>query len=343
MAKPTKTKSGKWRVRVYLGKNENGTKKYKSITCDTKKECEYEQSKFLVENNGIKESEIDNMFITDLVKEYIDLKKGSLSPNTIRGYLTIYRNQAQLLNRVTVSSFDKTLHQRWVDCISSDVSPKTVRNADGLIIASLNHYGISVPKVKLPQKEYKEIHIPTTADVKAIINYFYEKNNIEMVKACYLASTGTLRRGEVCALLGEDVDFENNTIFVHRSVATDDKGNYIIKGPKTESSNRKIEMPSFIIQMLPRTGNVVNLTLRQISRQFSKCIEKLGIRKCSFHSLRHYAASIMHAQNIPEEYIMQRGGWKSSSTLNRIYRNTLDDYERSFTKKTNDYFEKMFN
>jgi len=37
MATPRKTKSSKWRVRVYLGKNENGTKKYKSITCDTKK------------------------------------------------------------------------------------------------------------------------------------------------------------------------------------------------------------------------------------------------------------------------------------------------------------------
>ena len=39
MAEPKKMPSGNWRVRVFLGKDKDGKKKYKSITAPTKKEA----------------------------------------------------------------------------------------------------------------------------------------------------------------------------------------------------------------------------------------------------------------------------------------------------------------
>lgn len=339
MAKARKINSGSWNIRIFLGRDKNGKKKYKSITADTKKECEYLANKYIVENKIKQESEVYGMFITDVVAEYIKVKKQSLSPNTIRGYITLLNNQVQLLNHVRVSAFNASEHQRWIDRIASDVSPKTVKNADGLVVASLRHYNIALSPVKLPQKEFKEVHIPTTSEVKDIIEYFKLLNDIDMVIAVELAATGTLRRGEVVALDAEDVNRNNNTIFVHKSIATDEKGNFIEKEPKTYNSNRIIELPKSVIDLLPTTGKVVNLNLRQVSRRFAKCINKLGYDDYTFHSLRHYSASIMHAEGIPSEYIMKRGGWKNESTLNRIYRNSLDDYEKSFTKQINDYFE----
>ena len=50
----------------------------------------------------------------------------------------------------------------------------------------------------------------------------------------------------------------------------------------------------------------------------------------------------MHANNIPTQYIMERGGWKSERTLNRIYRNSLDDYTKKYNEMTNDFYSKNF-
>jgi len=43
-----------------------------------------------------------------------------------------------------------------------------------------------------------------------------------------------------------------------------------------------------------------------------------------FHDLRHYQASILHAMGVPDKYIMERGGWKTDSTLKNIYQHTMD-------------------
>ena len=340
MEKAKKLPSGRWRTKLYLGKDQNGRKKYKSFTADTKKDSERKAMNFLQKYRFNSTSEISNEFIPEVVNAYIEAKSDSLSPNTIRGYITIFRNQIQLLKGVRVSDFTTEVHQKWIDSISKGLKSKSVRNMDGLLISSLKYYNVDLKPVVLPQKEYKKLYIPTTDDVNKIIDYFKKHNNKEMLKAIYLASAGTLRRGEVCALKGEDVDFENNTIFIHKSIAIDTNGLYIEKEPKTYSSNRLMKMPDFIINMLPKKGNVVDLTLRQVSRQFTKCIKDLELNPYTFHSLRHYSASIMHAEGVPTQYIMERGGWKSEQTLNRIYRNSLSDYKKKYNDETNEFFEK---
>lgn len=60
-----------------------------------------------------------------------------------------------------------------------------------------------------------------------------------------------------------------------------------------------------------------------------------------FHDLRHYSASIMHTIGIPDVYIMERGGWSSDSTLKQIYHGSMDDYQKKFTYKTINHFDKI--
>ncbi len=331
MPKAKKLPSGNYRTRVHVG---NG--KYKSFTAPTKKESEYLASQYLVHN---RQSNVSDMFISDVVQKYIEIKTQSLSPTTIKTYKIIHRNQIQLLKDVRVKVFDAKLHQQWIDTIKKDIAVKSVKNANGLLVSALGFFHIRLDPVTLPQKEYKEILVPTTKEVKMLIDYF-EKKNKEMVKAVYLASTGTLRRGEICGLKGEDVDRKNNTITVRRSMVYGLDRQTTTKTPKTFSSNRVIKLPKFIIDMLPKSDYVVRIKPDTITEYFINARRELGLPEYTFHSLRHYSASIMHSQNIPTQYIMQRGGWKSEKTLNRIYRNALDDYTKKFNDVTNDFFDK---
>ena len=44
-----------------------------------------------------------------------------------------------------------------------------------------------------------------------------------------------------------------------------------------------------------------------------------------FHALRHYSASYLHAQGIPDAYIMARGGWATPAVMQKVYRHALKD------------------
>ena len=107
--------------------------------------------------------------------------------------------------------------------------------------------------------------------------------------------------------------------------------------PKTLSSNRIVEYPKFIIDMLPKKDRLVKLLPSSITSSHIQIIKKLNLPHFRFHDYRHYAASIMHAIGIPDVYIMSRGGWSSDDTLKKIYRNSLEDYNVTYTDKINNY------
>lgn len=160
-------------------------------------------------------------------------------------------------------------------------------------------------KVQLPQKEKKNLYVPTDNDIKRLMNYLLEFD-IDMYIACNLAAFGTLRRSEICALTADDVN--GNIIRVNKAMVLSTDKEWIIKQTKNTSSTRDIEMPEFVINMLPKKGYLVKINPSRVSDRFIKYLKKLNMRYFRFHDLRHYSASIMHAIGVPDVYIMQRGG-----------------------------------
>ena len=62
-----------------------------------------------------------------------------------------------------------------------------------------------------------------------------------------------------------------------------------------------------------------------------RALRHLDVPGFRFHDLRHYAASTMHAIGVPDQYIMQRGGWSSGKTLKA--------YEEKYTDMTLSHYE----
>lgn len=336
MATAKKLPSGSYRCLAYTGNDANGKRQYKSFTAPTKKEAELLASQFLI---GYEKKTDSNMTVDDMVERYINSKKDVLSQTTLTAYLSIKNNLMKEISSIKLKSLDSAYTQAWIGTISKNHSPKTVKNAYGLLSAALDMFEPNKKlKVQLPQKEKKNVYVPTDDDIKHLMDYLKEYDT-DMYIACNLAAFGTLRRSELCALTADDVI--GNVIRVNKAMVRATNGEWIIKQTKNTSSTRNVEMPQFVIDILPKEGYLVTINPSRVSDRFIKYLKRLNMRYFRFHDLRHYSASIMHAIGVPDVYIMQRGGWSSDVTLKNIYRGAMDDFSKKFTDITNAHFTDM--
>lgn len=316
MAKAKKLPSGNWRVQA--SKTVNGQKLRKSFTSSDRRQAELDAARWV---NGI-ERENDKNLITlkQAVDRYISVKENVLSPATVRGYASISRMALQDIMQAPICSLTLDRLQMSVNIYAASHSPKSVRNCVGLLSAVFAMFRPDFRlSVTVPQKEKRELFIPDDNDIKKLLELAKEtKLEIPIM----LAAFGPMRRGEICALTSDDI--HGNIVSVNKSMVVNDKGEWLIKPPKTYSSYREIEYPDFVIEKLSGiSGRIVPVVPNALSDAFSRLLKKNGFPHFRFHDLRHYAVSTLHAINVPDKYIMARGGWQTNHTMNNIYNHTI--------------------
>lgn len=336
MPKAKKLPSGSWRVQVFDYKDVDGRRHYKSFTTPTKREAEFEAAQWAA--SGKSNAAIEDISLYAAITRYIDAKQGVLSPSTIRGYEGMQRNYFKEIGRTSLKSLDNTTLQIWISDLSKHLSPKTVRNVHGLLASVLDMF---VPdfhlKTTLPAKEKPDLYTPSDEDIKHLLEHVSGR---ELEIAILLAAFGPMRRGEICALTADDI--HGNIIDVNKSMVQGPDGLWHIKQPKTYSSYRRIEYPEFVIEKMNGIqGRIVKATPAQITNRFGRAITFSRLPHFRFHDLRHYAASIMHAIGVPDQYILQRGGWASDNVMKTVYRNVIDLETTKQNKKILNHFDEM--
>lgn len=324
MANARKLPSGRWSCQAYVGRKANGQKIIKTFTADTKKEAEFLASEYLHSGNYMRE-----ITVAKAIRQYIELNRNNLSPSTVRGYDTLYRTAYEPILAVPINRLDKIMLQRWIAVYGASRSPKTVRNAFALLNSACKLQNCELPEVKLPKKKEIEYKIPTDMEVQEIISYFRSCGKQEMVVAIMLGAYGQMRRGEIAALTSNDI--RGNVCHISKDIVKNEKKEWVVKPPKTESSNRYITLPDFVIAELPnKEGNLFTMTPEKISNCFNQTLRRKLNMPYNFHSLRHYGTSTIIANSkklgLDMLYVQKRGGWKRQETMMNVYRNVMPEY-----------------
>jgi integrase len=328
--------SGSWRVRTFVG-IENGKKIYKSFTAPTKAEAELMATQYVIDKDKKKKRKTDNLFCDELSK-YIITKEAVLSPSTIKGYKNIERmlkkDYSNFYN-MKISDIEQEHVQEVISSLAKTKSPKTVRNYHGLISSVLGS-NLSL-NTTMPQRIQPELYIPSDNEIKALVKAV---KDTELEIPVLLGAFCMMRRGEICGLSMNDI--KGTTIHVHHSLVLGSDREWHLKAPKTESSDRYIEAPQFVIDRIKEVGHITTLNPHSITIMFQRVLERNNIAHFRFHDLRHYSASIRHALGIPDAYIMADGGWSSDKVLKAVYRHAMDDRKKEMSDKANSHFKSLF-
>lgn len=315
--------SGSWNVRIMC----NG-KSY-SFTDPDKRRVMRRAAEFAEQCR----EDIDNPRLADALEKYVEERAESLSPATIRGYNSIVRairTQSPIANKRIMSLTDRDIQT----IIRNIDSPKTQRNYVNLISSATGRKFSVYYRNKRP----KEIQVPTALEVLGLVQIF-RKTELEV--PVMLGAYAGLRRGEICALTIQDLD--GDYLHISKDMVLDDFGMWIIKEPKTPASNRTVLLPHHVAERIRKRGHITNLHPNVITKRFISKQEQLGIETpYTFHSLRHFFASYLHAQQIPDAYVLRAGGWSTPHVMQKVYRHALDNEHLEYSQKAVSAFQNPF-
>ena len=336
MAKAKQLPSGSWRVQVY----DRETGKYRSFTSKLpgragKAEAELMAREYQL---GRKRKREQGLTIGECIDEYIAMKEHILSPATIEGYRKERRNSLADLCDIYVGDITPQLVQAHINKLAVTKSPKTIRNAHGLLVSVLNVYAPDIRlTTTLPKQQKKYKQLPEVEQIMSAVV------GTEIELPCLLALWCSLRMSEIRGAKKSDI--KDGVLTVHDTIITV-RGEHIEKhATKTIESTRQLLLPeriqSLIAALPAEQDNLTLLSGQAIYKRFSRLLERSGLPHISFHDLRHINASVMHALGIPDKYAMERGGWSSDHIMKSVYQHTFSAERQEADKKIDSYFSSV--
>lgn len=254
-------------------------------------------------------------------QSYIQSKSNVLSPSTIKGYTSVLNSSIpDAFKLKNISQIEQQDIQLIINEYAKDHAPKSVRNLHGFISAVLRQFRPNMSiHTTLPQKVENERYTPSEDDIKKILDASKEDPFYHIP---FQLGVMGLRRSEICALTLDDID--GNTLTINKALVSDKDNNWVVKTTKTVAGTRKIYIPDSLISEIARYGKIYEGYPNTILLGLQAYQDKLGIQRFRFHDLRHFFASFAHANGISDADIMASGGWKSTYTMQKIYRHSMN-------------------
>ena len=154
-----------------------------------------------------------------------------------------------------------------------------------------------------------------------------------------------MREGELLALTPNDIDFQNQTIFINKTYCRI-TGKDIINPPETEHSERIIKMPEFLsseiqeylhtLSKLDSTQRIFQKRPQYLRRFLINRAQKANVKIIRIHDIRHSHASLLIDLGANPVLVAERLGHESPNitmkTYAHLFPSTHDDIVKRIQK-----------
>ena len=316
-----KRKDGRWEARIIDFYTSNGKAHYKYIYSKS-----YTEVKILKKDFNIQKDKYINTqkklstSISEICTEWLNKNKIKIKQSTYATYHRIIHNHIiPYFNNTEVKDITNTAVQKFIEDKydnGNDLSVKTIRDITSVLLQIIKHaekekyisnfdYDICLPKL-----QKKEFEILTGIEEQKLNSYL--KNNLTLINfGVILAKETGIRIGELCSLKVSDIDINNGTIEITKTIQriknfdTDIKAKtkIIITTPKSQKSIRIIPLSDSIISIVKKlyknynsdcyilTGTTKYIEPRIFQKKFKEIISDIKIKNITVHSLRHFFAT----------------------------------------------------
>lgn len=152
-----------------------------------------------------------------------------------------------------------------------------------------------------------------------------------------------MRLGEMLALTAGDIDFENNTISITKSLNRMN-GKDLITPPKTAQSVRTIiiseelakdlkEYVDSLYSLSPETRIFSSITKHYLEHEIKRGIRQSGVKKIHIHCLRHSHASMLVQMGFSPVEIAERLGHGRVTTTIETYCHSSSDSQQKMAQR----------
>lgn len=307
-----------------------------------------------------KKSEIEDIYFTDYLKQWLNSIKAGLEPNTVRGYtMNIERKIIPYFEPKKILLKDlkaKHIQEFYTYCLNEkNLNPNTIiryhANIRKCLQTALKQELVTSNQADLVDKPKKRKYIAKVLlpdEIFEILSYI-KGTHLEL--PTFFSIYYGLRRSETAGLLWSNIDFKNKKITIGNSLIEGEKRELLNrKKLKTKSSYRTIELipevENFLLNLKERQNHFKDMfkssynkkfldnicvkengdliKLDYITKKFKEITQKLGYEDVHFHCLRHSFSTNMYNRGMDMKELQVWLGHSSISTTMDTYSHLLD-------------------
>jgi integrase len=312
----------KWFYVLTLGKDSNGKRVQKRKRgFKGKKEAEKALREAQVTADKGKYVEPTKILFSNYVIEWLKGKSYSISSQTVKSHQSYIKTHiVPRLGNIPLSELKSITIKRFINELKDKgLADATVKRIYNIVTASLNE----AVKLKIipfneaslvdpPKVKRKQLHVWNVEEVKRFLK-FVEESNTRYYIAFHIALATGMRQGEILGLRWIDVDLDRHVISIRQTLSHD--GKEFIPGAKSASGIRSIAIDSDTVKALLKHRDFIQeekksngkmyicndlvvctnigkqTTPRDLVKAWTRLRDKAGMRKITFHDLRHYVES----------------------------------------------------
>lgn len=357
------TKNKKYKIEVVLGYNGKKRIRYLETFYGKKSEAktrEFELSK-LLRNGSIFQKK--HYTFKDLAQEYYDYKIDIVEKKTFVNYDYRLKHAMDRIGHVKLQELNMKILENFYQYLRHTyISPKTKKSLSTTtirsyydIINNMLEYAVKVgyivenpnAKIDKPKKAKTDIPYYKPEEVEKLVSVL-QLEPIKYQAIILLALDLGCRRGELTGLTWADVDFETGRVQINKTTQYA-YGEIFEKGTKTANSERINYISQTTLEVLKKwqkeqlkqkmllgskwqgskrvftTDYGADIHPDTPSKILGKIINKYGLKKITFHGLRHTNVTLMIAKGIQTQIISRKVGHSSVQTTDRVYSHFFED------------------